>query len=156
MPWLRTGRRTPRAMQRVHVDANIILRFLRNDDPKQSPLAAQLFQQAQAGAFLLLVSQVILMEVVYVLSRTYGIERPRVAQLLRALLASGSVDCEDGGVAMDALAHITSNQISFGDAILAAQSIRADESVATFDRGLARHPGVKVIDMATLQAGGGS
>jgi len=51
-------------MSRVHVDANVILRFLRNDDPQQSPRAASLFQHAQSSDDIeMVVSVVTLMEV---------------------------------------------------------------------------------------------
>ena len=33
----------------IHLDANVIMRFLRNDDAKQSAAAGKLFQKAATG-----------------------------------------------------------------------------------------------------------
>ena len=136
--------------ERVHVDANVILRFLRNDDPKQSPQAAELFRRAQAGAPALLVSAVTLMEVFYVLTASYKLTRPDAAGMLVALLNSGAVSCDDGDVTLDALQRITANKVSFGDAYLAATAEGAGEAVASFDKVLARFPGIRLFPIETL------
>jgi len=135
---------------RVHVDANVILRFLRNDDEEQSPRAAALLQMTQSGSLLLLVSPVTLMEVFYVLSRAYRMERKEAARLLATLLSSAALVCDDGGVTIDALARITSNQVSFGDSFLAATAARANEPIATFDQGLASFTDVQFFPLDTL------
>lgn len=133
-----------RERQRVHLDANVILRFLRNDDPKQSPLAADLFTKAQEQKLDLIVSSVIILEVFYVLAETYGLQRTQVAKILETFICSGLVSCENDSVVIDALRRITSNKISFGDAYLAACAVHAQESVASFDRHLTTFTDVKV------------
>lgn len=122
--------------RRIHLDANIILRFLRNDDPKQSPLAAELFTQAQDDKVELMISAVIILEVFYVLAGSYAMPRPQVAKIIETFLSSGLVSCENDILVMDALRRITSNKISFGDAYLAACAVHAREYVASFDRHL--------------------
>ncbi len=132
---------------RVHVDANVILRFLRNDDPKQSPLAAELFKRAQSGSPKLLVSAVTLLEVFYVLATSYGIPRVGAARMVAGLLNTGAIVCEDDGIAMDALTSIDSNKISFGDAYLAASARHGGEPVASFDKGMARFSDVTLFPL---------
>ena len=120
------------------MDANIILRFLRNDDPRQSLTAAEVFKRAEAKELHLIASPVIVLEVFYVLAKTYAMPRPGVAGILHTLLASGLVSCEDGGIALDALRRITSNKTSFGDAYLMATAAQANEEIVTFDKGVVR------------------
>ena len=124
----------------IHIDANVILRFLRNDDPKQSPQAARLFQRAQVDESLqLIVSTVTIMEAFYVLVRPYKMARKDAAQLMRDLLGTGVLTCPEGAVVLDALSRITSQKDSFGDAYLAATAARdAEATVASFDQGLAQ------------------
>jgi predicted nucleic acid-binding protein len=136
--------------QRVHLEANVLLRFLRNDDPQQSPIAAAFFERAQARNLRLLVSPVTLAEVFYVLASVYGLPRPEVARILHAALSSDLVWCEDGGVAVEALQRITSNKDSFGDAYLMATAIQADEELATFDKGITSHKDIRVYPLASL------
>lgn len=136
--------------RRVHLDANVILRFLRNDDPQQAPVAAELFKLAQAKEVELVASPVTLLEVFYVLAKTYGQPRAAVAKILHTLVSSGLVVCEDGGIALDALQRITANKISFGDAYLAATAVRAKEELASFDKGVAAFKDAKVYPLESL------
>lgn len=136
--------------RRVHLDANVILRFLRNDDPQQSQTAAELFKRAQTNELRLIVSPVIVMEVFYVLSRTYAMPRPEVARILDTLLTSGLVLCEDNGITLDTLHRITSNKISFGDAYLVAAAAHTKEELVTFDKGIAVFKDARLFPLNSL------
>ncbi len=136
--------------RRVHLDANVILRFLRNDDPRQSGVAAELFKRAQDGELHLITPPVTILEVFYVLAKVYGQPPVAVARILHTLLASGLVSCEDGGLCLDALARITANKISFGDAYLAATAAHAQEELASFDKGMAAFKDVRLFPLDSL------
>ena len=136
--------------QRVHLDANVILRFLRNDDPVQSPIAAALFTHAQSGNVELMLSPVTLAEVFYVLASAYGLPRPEVAKILQTFLSSGLASCEDRGVAEEALQRITTKKDSFGDAYLVATAAQAHENLATFDKGITSRKDLRVYPLASL------
>ena len=133
--------------RRVHVDANVILRFLRNDDPEQSPIAAGFFNRTQEGSLKAIVSPVTVAEVFYVLASTYAMPRPEVAKVLLTFLTSDLVSCEDKGVAVDALTRITSNRISFGDAYLVASANLAGEELASFDKGISALKDVRLYPL---------
>jgi predicted nucleic acid-binding protein len=131
----------------VHLDANVLLRFLRNDDPKQSPLAAKLFDRAQSKEIQLVLSPVTVLEVFYVLAGAYSMPRPQAAQILLSVLSSKLVRCENALIVTDALQRITSPKISFGDAYLAASAVHAGEAVASFDRHLSGFQDVQIYDL---------
>jgi predicted nucleic acid-binding protein len=139
--------------RRIHLDANIILRFLRNDDPQQSQTAAGLFTRAQAKELRLIVSPVIVLEVFYVLSKVYGMPRPEVSNILQTFLTSGLAECEDGGITLDALSRITSNKISFGDAYLVASAARAKEELVSFDKDIAAFKDARLFPLNSLSKG---
>ena len=136
--------------RRVHLDANVILRFLRNDDPQQSQTAAELFQRAQTKELRLIASPVIVLEVFYVLAKVYDMPRPAAANVLDTLLSSGLVVCDDGGVTLDALRRITTSKISFGDAYLVATAARAKEELVSFDKGLAAFKDARLFPLNSL------
>lgn len=139
--------------RRIHLDANIILRFLRNDDPQQSQTAAELFKRAQAKELRLIVSPVIVLEVFYVLAKSYALPRPEAANALETLLTSGFVTCEDGGITLDALQRITNNKISFGDAYLVATAAHAKEELVSFDKGIAVFKDARLFPLNALSKG---
>jgi predicted nucleic-acid-binding protein len=136
------------SVKQVHLDANVLLRFLRNDDAEQSPLAARLFNRAQSKEVQLLVSPVILLEVFHVLAGAYSMPRPQAAQILLMLVTSKLVQCENVVVTTDALQRITSQKISFGDAYLAASAVHTGVSVASFDRHLSEFKDVALYDLS--------
>jgi predicted nucleic acid-binding protein len=139
--------------RRVHLDANVILRFLRNDDAQQSPVAAELFKRAQAKDLQLVTTAVIVLEVFYVLARVYAMPRVDAAKILHSLLASGLVLCDDGGLLLDALQRITANKIFFGDAYLAATAAFAKEEIVTFDKGMAVFKDIRFYPLNSLSKG---
>jgi predicted nucleic-acid-binding protein len=93
---------------------------------------------------------VTLLEVFYVLAKTYGQTRVAVAKILHTLVSSGLVACEDGDVALEALRRITSNKVSFGDAYLVATAVRSKEELASFDKGLEVFRDAKVYPLEAL------
>src|SRR5438477_12421455 len=70
------------------LDTNIILRFLTGDDPKKQAACSELFTQIERGQISVVVPDVVIAEVVFVLSspRTYNHSRQEVAELLTPLL----------------------------------------------------------------------
>jgi len=132
------------------LDANVILRYILKDDPKQSPIAAAIFNRSQATEIRLLVSAIILSEVFYVLTRTRGMSRLEAAKLLLALISTRFVHCSDNVVVVtDALRRIGAKNVSFGDAYLAALAVHQGEPVASFDHHLAGFQDVEIYKPKT-------
>ena len=66
----------------VFVDTNVLIRHLTGDPPEQA-VRATLYLAAPEE---LLLADLLLAEVVYVLESFYELERPRVAELARAMV----------------------------------------------------------------------
>ena len=120
-------------MKRLHLDANVVLRFLRDDDAKQSPAARRLIGEASKGALGAILSVVTVGEIFYALRASYQIPRPEAAALLDGLVRSGAFDVEREGRLLDALARVRAANVDFGEAWLAATAVEVGESVASFD-----------------------
>ncbi|HEY2081238.1 MAG TPA: PIN domain-containing protein [Verrucomicrobiae bacterium] len=132
--------------QRIHLDANVILRFLRNDDPKQTPAAASLFQKAASGKVTLLVSAVTINEVFFAFTSFYKLTPRATAETLLKLVRAGAADFEHEACLVDALQRVLAENVDFGDAYLAAVAHRENDLVASFDRDLKRFKDVKLYD----------
>lgn len=118
----------------LHLDANVVLRFLRNDDPSQSPAAARLFESSKSGRATLHLSAVILAEIFYVLVKVYGLRRPEAAAKLLPLVRSDVIEVEQRHRSSAALQRIIAANVDFGDAYLAASAAETGASIASFDR----------------------
>lgn len=121
-------------MKRLHVDANVILRFLRNDDAKQSLRARSLVDSAQRGETILILSSITLAEVFYALRASYRMSRTDAADLLIRLLHTGVFELEDENRMLDALARVARANVDFGDAHLAALAVSTGEPIVSFDQ----------------------
>ena len=131
-------------MKRYHLDANVVLRFLRNDDPQQSPAAKRLIEAGKAGHAVLLLSPVTIAEVFYALRASYKMARPEVAKLLGNLLRSSVFEIEHEARVLDAMDRVERSNVDFGDAYLAATAVEAKEAVASFDDDFKKFSDVKL------------
>lgn len=121
---------------RYHLDVNVVLRFLRADDPQQSPAAAKLFASANAGKAQLCLSDVTVAEIVYVLARAYKHGNSDAAQKLIPFVQSDAIEVENRRRVLDALQRAAQSNVDFGDAYLAATAAERGDKVASFDQDL--------------------
>jgi predicted nucleic-acid-binding protein len=130
------------------VDANILLRFLTNDEARQSPATRKLFERAQAGQVTLCIPFITIVETVFTLQSHYGIERAAIGrELLKIVNAQGVVLFCPAWI-IEAIEGYRANNVSFGDACLAAEAKAEGLPVASFDKGLSRFAGLVRFDPA--------
>jgi predicted nucleic-acid-binding protein len=118
------------------LDANVLVRFLVQDDPKQSAAAMVLFEKAERREVLLHLDSLIVAESVYVLIGRYGRTRTEVANVLLAIIQNPGVETAEADVVTDALQRFGAIHVDFPDAWLAARAAQHGRSVASFDRDL--------------------
>lgn len=136
-------------MKTYLLDANVILRFLRQDHPDMGAAARALFQAAGRGEVCLLLDDAIVAEVVYVLQGPYKQERSAIAAALLALVrrAPAVRPLRSAAVLEDALGRYRDHAgVDFADALLAALAAERGVPVASFDRDLDRFADVTRFD----------
>mgnify|MGYP000024964724 CR=1 FL=1 len=129
-------------MKRLQLDANVMLRFLRDDDPKQSPAARRLISDASEGKVTLVLGAVTAAEIFYALRASYRMARPEIADVLVQLVRSGVLEIEHEARLLDTLARVRAANVDFGDAWLAATAVETGDAVASFDEDFGRFPDV--------------
>ena len=130
-------------MKRLHLDANVVLRFLRDDDVKQSPAARRLIGEASGGKIVLVLSAVTVSEIFYALRAAYKLSRTEIVTLLDALVRSGVFEVEQELRLLDALDGVRTANVDFGDAWLAASAKEAGEGIASFDQDFSKFADVE-------------
>jgi len=118
---------------RYHLDANVVLRFLRNDDARQSPASARLFANAKSGSVRLSISAVTIAEIFYVLSRVYKSSRADAAGKLLPFIHSDVIDVESRRRVLDSLQRAAKTDLDFGDCYLASTAAEHGDRIASFD-----------------------
>ncbi len=74
----------------IGVDTNLLVRYLAQDDTTQSPLASQIIDgfTPEAPGY---ISQVVLVETVWILTRSYRMSREAVASVIETLLRAREI-----------------------------------------------------------------
>ncbi|GAA2105216.1 type II toxin-antitoxin system VapC family toxin [Brevibacterium salitolerans] len=122
------------------VDTNVLLRALLQDDAAQSPVAAEVLLSfsREAPGF---VTQITLVEMYWVLRRSFGLSPQEGLGIMRRLLETESLEFDDGEGAMRALV-LAEQGADFGDALIASSmELFGVERVVTFDRRAAQRLG---------------
>ena len=122
----------------IAFDTNVLVRFLVKDDPEQCARAAALVEEAVASDRKVFLSDLVLAETVWVLSRAYKFPGVRILETLDMLLSSRSIVVESPDRARRALRLATQSTIGFADALIKERSREFGcHTLYTFDRRLA-------------------
>ena len=125
----------------IALDTNVLVRFLADDDPAQSPVAAAIIEGAAERDESLFVSDVVLVETAWVLSRAYGISRAALAEVVQRLADARHVAMRDPDTARRAANAYASGKAEFTDYFIGELARDAGcDHVVTFDRALWREP----------------
>ncbi len=125
------------------LDANILLRYLTNDHRDHGPAAKKLFVDAGSGKISLRLPFIAITEAVFTLQSHYGIDRADIGRELLKLLTAPGVALTCPHWVLEAVEHYQTRNVSFGGACLAAEANADQITVASFDRGLDKFPGLK-------------
>lgn len=124
------------------VDTNVLIRHLTGDPPGQAAQATRLLSQADQ----LLLPDLIVAEAVYVLESVYRVPRPRVAELVRAIVAFPSIEVADEPILLRALEVYEVHRLDFADAYLVAEAETSGvNAMASFDGAIERVPTVRRV-----------
>jgi predicted nucleic-acid-binding protein len=130
----------------IGIDTNILLRLWLNDDPAQNKRIDALLAGHGDTPGSLLVTDVVLAEAVWTLRSAF--DQGKVAQLLavRSLLNETAFAFEDCDVVTRAADLFEQGNCGFSDCLIVARNARQGcDFTATFDRGMRKLPGVKLL-----------
>ena len=99
------------------LDTYVLVRYIMQDDPSQSPRATRLIEalEPDAPGF---VPVVALLELVWVLSGSYGLNRAQVATVLDTLLRSKELVLDRAELVSQALHRYSANGADFADTLI--------------------------------------
>jgi predicted nucleic acid-binding protein len=117
------------------LDTNVLVRHLTGDPPALARRATAFLRQAEE----LLLPDLIVAEVVYVLESFYEVERPRVVELVRAIVGFPAIVVLDAPLLLRALEVYETERLDFAEAYLVASAEASGvETIASFDRAIDR------------------
>lgn len=123
----------------IAVDTNVLVRFLVADNETQAACATASFEAAARRRVTIFVSQIVVCELVWVLSIAYRRDRFEITSMLELLLRSGGLELEGRDEVTRALNAFAAGKGDFADYLIREKARSAGcESVMTFDSALLR------------------
>ena len=126
----------------IALDTNVLVRFLVEDDAVQSRAATAVITRAGRADEPLFVSDIVLCEVVWVLSVSYAAPKADIAAAIRKLLHARQLTFRASDVLLRALEAYAAGKGDFADYLVRENARAAGcDSVLTFDKSLLKEPG---------------
>ena len=130
----------------IGIDTNVLVRYLSQDDPKQSAVASRFIEGGLSAGNPGFVSTITLCEIAWVLAESYGADRKRIRQVVESLLATKQLVIEQSELVWKALRAWEGVPADFSDALIGQFVIaHGGEKTVTFDRTAARLPGFELL-----------
>ena len=85
-------------MNTYFIDTNLFIRYFTNDDPRKADRVHTLLDKAASGKTRLVTAEIILAEIVWVMESCYEVEKPRIAEILKAILATPGLEVINGKI----------------------------------------------------------
>lgn len=127
----------------IGLDTNVLVRYLAQDDARQSSIATRLIENTLTETSPGFVSMIVLIETVWVMEDLYGADRARVTAIIDTLLRARTVVVEDAEIAWRALEAFRAGRADFADCMISAFATAAGCTVVyTFDKVAARDSGM--------------
>ena len=119
----------------IGLDTNVLVRYIAQDDPIQTPQATQLIEQVCSAETPGFIGLIVLVELVWVSESCYGAKRAEVAELLRRILSIRQLVVQEAETVWRALHQFQSSKADFSDCLIERMAHAAGcSAVMTFDK----------------------
>ena len=129
----------------IGLDANILVRYLAQDDPVQSPMATDIMEFRLTEDNPGFIGVVAMVETVWVLDRAYGLADREIAAAIERMLQADTLVIENEQQVFTATMALKGGSGSFADALMGALGDRAGCAYTlTFDKASLQLPGFEL------------
>jgi predicted nucleic-acid-binding protein len=123
----------------IGLDTNVLVRYLAQDDPVQSPRATRIVERQLTEERPGFISLVTIAETVWVLDRAYGMSASEIARAVERTLQADTLLVQNEQEVFTAMIFLRTGAGSFSDALIGTLGSWAGcSSTLTFDRRAAR------------------
>lgn len=130
-------------------DTNTIIRYLVKDDVNQYLAAEVFFTKVLTGEEKAIISECVIVESIYILTRIYKVPRTEASASLIDLLHYKGIQNRDNNELIAALNLFSEKNLDIMDCILCARAKKSDYTLFTFDKDLKKYwinkPGTVII-----------
>ncbi len=119
----------------IALDTNVLVRFLVSDDAPMTARARKVFEQALASGDPLLISNLVLLETLWVLGSAYGFTRKTNLEAIECLLSLPSVRFESQGFIREFVRLGRASSLDLSDILIGLHAKAIGSTITlTFDK----------------------
>jgi predicted nucleic-acid-binding protein len=120
----------------IILDTNYYIRFLVRDNEKMYEDSTKYFEDLESSLIEVYLPDLILAEIVYVLTKVYELPRFDVATALQSIIAIDALSMDNKWLTLTTLELFSTENLDFADCFLLGYSQLTDYDVMTFDKKL--------------------
>ncbi len=123
----------------ISIDTNVLVRFLTQDDKDQCRRIDQLLEKSIKGGEIIYVSDLVVIETVWVLESAYKLKKAEVLDAVGKVLLAAFLDFEDLSLLLRAQVLYLGGKADFSDYYIQCKAQKAGcTRLLTFDRAFAQ------------------
>ena len=130
------------------LDTNVLVRYLLNDDMKQSALARDRIKEAVDHGMPVRISLLTILETEWVLRSHGKFDKKTIIETMKFLLESRDINIEQEGILEQAIHYYGNHNADFADCLMVSRYQRSGcESMLTFDAKASKLPGSELLSI---------
>ena len=127
------------------LDTNVLVRYLAQDDARQSALATRLLEEQLTSADRGFVSLMVVLETVWVMESRYGADATTVSDILDDLLLAPTLEVQDAAAVRAAVLRYRQGGVDLHDCLIVALAAARKARVLSFDAKAAKRLGMELL-----------
>ena len=136
-------------MTKIFIDTSIFIRFLTKDISERYDECEKVFKLIQGGETQPYISNFVLFEIIFVLTRQYKIPKEKILKDLQQVLKMRNLTLIEKTNTREALKFYGKYNIKYGDCVIATQ-VPKGVVIVTYDKDFSKVPSLKSITPAEI------
>lgn len=127
------------------LDTNVLVRYIAQDDARQSALATKWIEQRLSAAEPAFISLVTLQETVWVMESNFGADAATVLAILSDVLDTAAFEVQEAPAVRNALARYARGDVDLHDCLSVALAAQRKAVVLSFDKKASKRLGMQLL-----------
>ena len=134
-------------MKKVFIETSVFIRYFTKDDPKKFNDCIRLFDQVEQGKLIPYISNVVIMEIIFVLTGLYGFPKATVLSAIEDIFQMRNLVVVEKTDTRKALGIFKKYNIKYGDSLIATQ-LPATTLLLSYDSDFSKITSLNVAEPA--------
>lgn len=131
-------------MKKIFIETSVFIRFLTKDDPQKYEDCVMLFKLIEEGKIRPYISNIVILEIIFILNRHYNFAKARVLEVIDKLLLLRNLTLIEKTNTTPSLSLFKKYNIKYGDCLIANQ-LKKGITLVSYDKDFDNVKNLKVL-----------